>query len=85
MKCIIVVAGGVISCFAVGTKEGVEILNDNSFPVIGADSMLASLSIFIDFFFFVNETFSHSTKMNMGEFVLSKGRIETIIITIIVE
>lgn len=52
MKCIIVVAGGVISCFAVGTKEGVEILNDNSFPVIGADSMLASLSIFIDFFFF---------------------------------
>lgn len=38
--------GGVISCFAVGTKEGVEILNDNG-------------SSLIYFYLFVNETFSH--------------------------
>lgn len=38
--------GGVISCFAVGTKEGVEILNDNG-------------SSLIYLYLFVNETFSH--------------------------
>lgn len=54
MRCIIVVAGGdggVISCFAVGTKKGVEILNDNCFSVIGARVIYRVL--------FVEETFSH--------------------------